>query len=536
MEEKYKKIEIGDKFGEWTVIEEEIKNHKVKCRCLCGVIKDLYIYALYKGETKSCGCLKKKYKEIEIGDRFGDWLVLKTDLENKKNILCQCTRCNKTQKEVDKSSLQAGNSLACCTSRKKEDVKIGQKIEEWTVLQNPKEGKKVYCECSCGEKKWVDRWSLNNSVTKSCGCKKKERTIIKKGDIFGNWIVLEDSKARQPINCECLCGSKFKKRFSKSKLLDEKELLCCNSSKDSKIELNTTFKNWISLGKEKNGKILCQCRCENKTEKWINIKNIEEKEGCSICTENLKNVKYFLSDGTSIVKYCFDNNIGIDQARTIFQKYGEEAFYDYCARYDSDNTSSLEQLFIRIMSKDFTDLKFFNNKPTELKGKTELKIRSDFKLEMNGKILYVNVDGLFCHCDFKLKKRNEIPEIYHFKLFNIFYQNNIVLFQFREDELVTRPEWVRNIILNYFDPINNPIKFPLYNPGNFLDLRYEIPPPNLKITDKNVLIDWNWTRGNKIFSQNSISQEEALEKKYFKIYDAGRIYLDKIKSRKLEKN
>lgn len=54
-----KQISIGDKFGKWKVISEPfMKNGKkfYQCQCDCGNIKDVYHYKLINGKTTSCGC------------------------------------------------------------------------------------------------------------------------------------------------------------------------------------------------------------------------------------------------------------------------------------------------------------------------------------------------------------------------------------------------------------------------------------------------------------------------------------------------
>jgi hypothetical protein len=44
----------GAQIGYWTVIE--IQPHFVKCRCLCGEVRDVKRAYLRNGESKSCGC------------------------------------------------------------------------------------------------------------------------------------------------------------------------------------------------------------------------------------------------------------------------------------------------------------------------------------------------------------------------------------------------------------------------------------------------------------------------------------------------
>ncbi|WZK93742.1 HNH endonuclease [Staphylococcus phage SpP] len=55
---------IGERFGRWTVLCEEGKDHAKKpiylCLCDCGNKKSLRGESLSSGKTKSCGCLRKE--------------------------------------------------------------------------------------------------------------------------------------------------------------------------------------------------------------------------------------------------------------------------------------------------------------------------------------------------------------------------------------------------------------------------------------------------------------------------------------------
>lgn len=65
-----KKLEIkaGDQFDGWTVLEEVepyvapcgTKYRRFKCRCECGVEKEIPVGRLSGGHSKSCGCLSKE--------------------------------------------------------------------------------------------------------------------------------------------------------------------------------------------------------------------------------------------------------------------------------------------------------------------------------------------------------------------------------------------------------------------------------------------------------------------------------------------
>lgn len=61
-----KKDELGHKYGLLTVIEETSLRHPLnrcimwKCECACGNITVVSGNSLRFGQTKSCGCLKRK--------------------------------------------------------------------------------------------------------------------------------------------------------------------------------------------------------------------------------------------------------------------------------------------------------------------------------------------------------------------------------------------------------------------------------------------------------------------------------------------
>jgi hypothetical protein len=54
-------IEIGQKYGLWTVISEPMngKHPKVLCRCSCGTERAVQTYHLVRGNSRNCGCLRR---------------------------------------------------------------------------------------------------------------------------------------------------------------------------------------------------------------------------------------------------------------------------------------------------------------------------------------------------------------------------------------------------------------------------------------------------------------------------------------------
>lgn len=51
-------VKAGDKFGRWTAQRSGI--NKILCRCECGAQKEIKVYTLRKGQSRSCGCLHKE--------------------------------------------------------------------------------------------------------------------------------------------------------------------------------------------------------------------------------------------------------------------------------------------------------------------------------------------------------------------------------------------------------------------------------------------------------------------------------------------
>ena len=54
---------MEDKYGSWTVLDKTPMggiSKRVRCRCACGVERDVLIGNLKSGKTTSCGCEKPK--------------------------------------------------------------------------------------------------------------------------------------------------------------------------------------------------------------------------------------------------------------------------------------------------------------------------------------------------------------------------------------------------------------------------------------------------------------------------------------------
>lgn len=135
----------GKRFGMLTVLEfghRRGTHNYWKCKCDCGVVKEIEYSGLHSGAVVSCGCKNRKNPVDLTGMRFGQLTVLeKTNKpESKKYIratfwLCQC-ECGKTT-VASKPDLCNGNVVSCgCVGRKR--LEFGRNTE------NQKKAKDAY--------------------------------------------------------------------------------------------------------------------------------------------------------------------------------------------------------------------------------------------------------------------------------------------------------------------------------------------------------------------------------------------------------
>lgn len=117
-------ISPGDRFGRLLVLDAT-NRLAVECRCDCGTEKCVGAPALYRGLTRSCGCLLRetaqekgrnnaKLGAIGPGDVFGRLTVL--DATIRRSVLCKCTCGNETRVTADR--LHSGHTKSCgCLKR-----------------------------------------------------------------------------------------------------------------------------------------------------------------------------------------------------------------------------------------------------------------------------------------------------------------------------------------------------------------------------------------------------------------------------------
>ena len=180
--------ETGNKYGEWTILEyippekrdKPKSNLNYLAQCSCGNIRPIRSSDLKSGKSKSCGCLKHKKWNIEIGKTYGEITVL-YQLKNchgnyiqQYHCICSCGN----EIDLPANSINKKKNCGCEYGKGFDKIQemIGEKYGYLTVLKVSdrldKKGKRNYriCQCDCGNIVEVYRGHLKDGHTQSCGC------------------------------------------------------------------------------------------------------------------------------------------------------------------------------------------------------------------------------------------------------------------------------------------------------------------------------------------------------------------------------
>ena len=241
----YKKIEIGDKYGYWTVKgyagKQGSKNKDYwNCDCVCGCNKDVLGETLKNGRSTSCGCLRKeKLQDVAVnrrknffspGDKVGNWIILgfygKNPYDETKaanTYLCECDCPWHTSKVLYASHLHVENSKSCKKCATFNDL-TGKKFGKLSVLKldmdriNTDAKNRIYyvCQCDCGKILSVRQDSLTSrGDNASCGCTEFNDLS---GQIFDMLTVISYydtieikgetyTAHKRRWKCQCSCGN-----------------------------------------------------------------------------------------------------------------------------------------------------------------------------------------------------------------------------------------------------------------------------------------------------------------------------------------
>lgn len=393
---------IGKTYEEWQVIDAGTTRDKVLCKCSCGVTREVDIYNLKNGTTKSCGHSTNEFKDL-TGKIFGELQVLKYNDTTKKYI-CRCSCGNIT--EVRGHDLRSGNTKSCGHASNNFKDLTGQKFNEWTVLHRT-QGYMWMCRCSCGIEKEVASYSLRAGISKSCGhakLKNKTNNIDKKtreikdltGQKFGEWQVIkrDETKPRYWI-CKCSCG--VEKSIQDYSLTSGRSKSCGHPKLDIDISVGKHIWNWDILERLGYGRYRCRCICG--------------KEGIV----NVSSLRYGYSKSCG----CKQGEL---QRKTLLSKYGETAtnkINNPREKWQIDTISNREN-FIKY-------LKSFGYKPDTTELSNLLGINRPRLLKL---IHSFNVEDYISIYDYTSHKETEL-----YKYIESIYKGSII----RHDKNIIKP-------------------------------------------------------------------------------------------------
>lgn len=133
---------------------------------------------------------------------------------------------------------------------------------------------------------------------------------VKTGDVYGNWIVLDDNdyeqkKKYKKIKCQCQCINKTI-RYVDERNLKNGSSSCCGKCTYKRLENGDIIGEWMVVDSTyRNGKILCRCSCG--VEKMVNEQNLSRGITSNCGCKNLD--RHFQTNQfTNIEKYSIDLN------------------------------------------------------------------------------------------------------------------------------------------------------------------------------------------------------------------------------------
>ena len=118
----------GMRFGRLTVVQPTKERNRSsivwECRCDCGKTAFLPTSRLIKGETKSCGCLRRDNGRDNAADltgqRFGKLVALRPTEGRRKGAViweCQCD-CGKITFAISYNLISGGTQSCGCLRKK----------------------------------------------------------------------------------------------------------------------------------------------------------------------------------------------------------------------------------------------------------------------------------------------------------------------------------------------------------------------------------------------------------------------------------
>lgn len=200
----------GQRFGKLVALKptgEKYKDGSAIWLCRCDCKKECMVvsYALRRGSTQSCGCLRgeiaREKRSIKLaGQRFGSLVAIQPTKERDSsgNVIWQCLCDCKNECFVSVPHLKNGDTQSCgCLARKRtsersrRDLK-NQRFGKLLVLESTEsrtsDGSIVWrCLCDCKKECFISSRSLK-AGTRSCGCLNRDIMSARKSFKHPCWL------------------------------------------------------------------------------------------------------------------------------------------------------------------------------------------------------------------------------------------------------------------------------------------------------------------------------------------------------------
>jgi hypothetical protein len=356
--------------------------------------------------------------KMNIGDRFGSWVVL--SFAPKKRALCECQCLVKTQRTVLRRSLMAGISRSCgergCGSLKPAQMKR-------TATNLVKYGTSTNLVSVAGGQRYaenvVNKYGVSN-VMKLESIKQRVRDTTK--ERYGHEHALAVPEIRQR-------GIETKQ---KNMAADPNYVAKIVSKMEATNLANHGVRNSMHLPANVE---LVQKKLIDQKGGLHPFKTPKIMEKC-VRMRKLRLTKIFVFDNVSLAEYCRKNDVCYISAQQTYKRYGRSVCERFLKHYNPRAITDIESLFLEEMRQWLPALEHFNKKIGDL------PYRPDFRLEHKGKVIYVCVHGLFWHGEKKKAKD------YHLKMRDAFHAAGLTLFQFYADEVFLKMPVVTSLILD----------------------------------------------------------------------------------------
>ena len=299
---------------------------------------------------------------------------------------------------------------------------MGDKYNYWEILEFIED--KVKCLClGCNKTKILKLHSVKYGRSKSCGCqsmKIRKETNLKKYGVEHAHQNKEISDRKKATDLKKFGGPSLSNNLIREKA--KKTML-------EKFGVEYYSKH-ADFNQKKNTTMIEKFGVEHYTqsEQGKQERSARDKK---------------LSNGKTIAQTGRDSGANATTLGNVQKRLGDEAVLEYCKNYKGKRVTVLEMAFIELMKDVFPSIKKYDKSPEKFK----INRKPDFRLEKDGRVLYINVDGFWAHIK---EGCRDIEKDYHYKLFDGFREGGQSIYQFHEDEVFTQGEIVRSVVCNYF--------------------------------------------------------------------------------------